>query len=319
MKIFRFLMAVIVGIVLIPVCSYSPLRLGSSPTGSPSGPTVIVPTLTPTPLGEGVASKIDHDITYCTADNVDLKLDLYFPKSMAIPAPLVVYVHGGAWMGQDKASGAGEIDFPLILDSFLNDGFIFGAVNYRLAPLFKFPAMIEDVKCAIRFLRTNATSYNINPNEIGAWGGSAGGHLVSLLGTTDASAGFDVGQYIDQSSRVEAVADLFGHSDLPAYVKEKGHSQLIKMVFGDFSLINASPDTYVTPDDPPFLILHGDADQSVPLDQAQGFYNKLIAAGVPAELVIVHGGPHGLDSPSETPSPSQLSQIIVGFFKKYLK
>jgi dipeptidyl aminopeptidase/acylaminoacyl peptidase len=93
------------------------------------------------------------------------------------------------------------------------------------------------------------------------------------------SAGFDAGRYLDQSS----------------------------------------PDTYIIPDDPPFLILHSDADQSVPLDQAQEFYRKLKAAGVPAQLVIVHGGPHGLDAPDEIPSPSQLAQIIVDFFTCYLK
>ena len=274
---------------------------------------------TPQPLGDGVAGQIDHDITYCTVDNVDLKLDLYFPKGMSAPAPLVVYVHGGAWMSQDKTSGAGEIDLPLIIDLSLKAGFIVGAVNYRFAPQFQFPAMIEDVKCAIRFLRANAGKYNIDPAHIGAWGGSSGGHLVSLLGATDAEAGFDVGQYLDQSSRVEAVADLFGHADLPAYFTEKGHLQLRKAVFGNFDLIKASPVTYITPDDPPFLILHGDADLSVPLDQAQEFYNKLKTAGVPAQLVIVHGGPHGLDAPGEIPSPAQLSQIIVDFFTRYLK
>jgi acetyl esterase/lipase len=315
MKIYRFIFGLFIGIILITACSYSPFNFGNSQIDSPTS----VPSMTPQPLGEGVARKIDHDITYCTVDNVDLKLDLYFPKNIDSPASTVVYVHGGAWMGQDKTSTAGEVDLPFIIDSLINDGFIVGAVNYRLAPQFKFPAMIEDVKCAVRFLRANADEYNINPNKIGAWGGSAGGHLVNLLGTTDSSAGFDVGQYLDQSSRVEAVADLFGHADLPAYTKEKSHVWLLKTVFGTFNLTNASPVTYITPDDPPFLILHGDADQSVPLDQSQEFYNKLTAAGIPAQLIIVHGGPHGLDASNESPSPSQLSQMIVGFFIKYLK
>ena len=317
----KIALSLLIGISLITACSYLPLAPRNSPAGLSAGsPTENSLTATPQPLGEGVAGKIDHDITYCTMDNVDLKLDLYFPKNMNASAPIVVYVHGGAWMGGDKTSSAGEIDLPLIIDSFLNNGFIVGAVNYRLAPQYKFPAMIEDVKCAIRFLRTNAESYDINPDKIGAWGGSAGGQLVNLLGTTDASAGFDTGQYLDQSSRVEAIADLFGHSDLPAYFQEKkGHSALRKMVFGTFNLINASPDTYITPDDPPFLILHGDADQSVPLDQSQGFYSKLTAVGVPAQLNIVHNGPHGLDAPDESPSPSQLAEIIVDFFIKYLK
>lgn len=321
-------------------CSFLGSRLPNSaaPTQNPPSLATVYtyPSVTPlpTPLGYSVpptgqsatsvprpqknlashTSKIEKDVTYCTADNVDLKLDLYFPKSLNGPTPVVVYVHGGGWTSGSKDDGAGTVDFPALLDA----GFIVGSVNYRLAPQAQFPAMIEDVKCAIRFLRTNASQYNINPNKIGAWGGSAGGHLVSLLGTTDQSAGFDMGQYLDQSSRVQAVVDMFGPADLTGAISQN-YNNLKTNVFGNFDPAKASPVTYITPDDPPFLILQGDADTTVPLSQSQEFYNKLTAAGVPAQLVIVHGGPHGLNSPNETPSRSELTQMIVNFFNQHLK
>ncbi len=287
-----------------------------TPLGYSMPPTAQTATRVPRPQKDIAShtSKIDRDITYCTANNVDLKMDLYFPKLLNGPMPIVVYVHGGGWTSGDKRDGAGALDFPALLDA----GFIVGAVNYRLAPQAQFPAMIEDVKCAIRFLRANASQYNINPNEIGAWGGSAGGHLVSLLGVTDQSAGFDVGQYLDQSSRVQAVVDMFGPADLTTGFS-KAYANMRDMVFGTFDLAKASPVTYITADDPPFLILQGDADKTVPLSQSQEFYDKLTAAGVQAQLVIVHGGPHGLNSPTETPSRSELTQMIVNFFSQHLK
>jgi acetyl esterase/lipase len=264
-------------------------------------------------------SKIQKDITYCTVDGVDLKLDLYFPKSLSGATPIVVFVHGGGWSAGDKSSGSGGTDFPSLLDA----GFIVGSVNYRLAPQYKFPAMIEDVKCAIRFLRSSASTYNINPDKIGVWGGSAGGHLVSLLGTSDKSAGWDVGQYLDQSSRVQAVVDMFGPADLTTSFSG-AYQKIAQNVFGTTSFSDpifkaASPVTYITPDDPPFLILQGDSDKTVPLSQSQEFNDKLAAGGVSTKLIIVKGGPHGLNSPGEVPSRTQLSQMIVDFFTLHLK
>ena len=277
----------------------------------------VLPTSPSTGGGTELAShtsKIERDIVYCTTDNVNLQLDLYFPKSFNGPTPAVIYVHGGAWTSGDKNPGSLANGFSYLLDA----GFIVGSVDYRLAPEYHFPAMIEDVKCAIRFLRANAATYSINPDKIGAWGASAGGHLVSLLGVTDPSAGFDVGQYLDQSSRVQTVVDMFGPEDLTTRFP-KVDVNLLANVFGSFSLAQGSPVTYITPDDPPFLILQGDADTVVPLNQSQEFYDKLTAAGVPAQLVIVHNGPHGLGAPNESPSLSELISMIVQLFEATLK
>ena len=158
--------------------------------------------------------------------------------------------------------------------------------------------MIEDVKCAVRSLRAHASEYNLDPNRIGALGASAGGHLVALLGTSDKSAGWDVGEYLDQSSRVQAVVAEAVFSDFTRTIYDSMQMS-IYFAFGDFpgtdSTINmaASPVTYITPDDPPFLIIHGDKDGYAPPEQAQTLDARLKAAGVSSKLVIVQNGPTG--------------------------
>ncbi|MER3438639.1 MAG: hypothetical protein C4346_14205, partial [Chloroflexota bacterium] len=115
------------------------------------------------------ASRVWRDVTYCTMDGVALPMDVYAPRDATGATPAVVYVHGGAWVFGDKSEGTGAIMMPALLDA----GFTVVAVNYRLAPAFTFPAMIEDVKCAIRSLRAHAAMYGIDPDRIGAWGESA--------------------------------------------------------------------------------------------------------------------------------------------------
>jgi acetyl esterase/lipase len=151
-----------------------------------------------------------RDVTYCTVGNAELKLDIYYPKSRTGVTQLVIFIHGGGLSKGDKRGGEGMLDAPSLLDA----GFTVASLNYRLAPEYKFPTMIQDVKCAVRFLRAHANEYKIDANKIGVWGTSAGGLLVNLLGTTDSRAGFDVGEYLDQSSRVQAVVDMFGPGDL---------------------------------------------------------------------------------------------------------
>jgi acetyl esterase/lipase len=258
--------------------------------------------------------RIQADVTYCTVDGTQLKMDLYFPKAAQGLLPAVAYVHGGGWIKGDKAEPGALLDFPALLDA----GFILASLNYRLGPQYKFPDMIEDVKCAIRYLRANAGQLHLDPNRIGAEGASAGGHLVSLLGVAGSSAGFDVGQYADQSSGVQAVADLFGPEDLPAFFAT-AFPNLRTAVFGSFDLAKASPVTYVRRGDPPFLILHGDADHVVPFEQSSELDATLTAAGVDATLITVHNGPHGLTAPDETPARADLTALIVKFFEKALK
>lgn len=270
------------------------------------------------PSSEFDSSKLgslESDITYCTMDGVALKMDVYYPSENNGHFPVTMYVHGGGWSSGDKAQGAGAMEIPALQAA----GFLVVSVNYRLAPEYPFPAMIEDVKCAVRSLRAHAGEYNLDPNRIGVWGGSAGGHLVALLGTTDESAGFDVGEYLEYSSRVQAVVDMFGPADLT--VQFEGGYESASRVFGDFDAALASPVTYVTADDPPFLMLHGENDKLVPIEQSEILLAALQGAGVPAELIRVVNANHSFkpDGGQISPSRREIAQLVVTFFEETLK
>jgi acetyl esterase/lipase len=265
---------------------------------------------------------LERNITYGNVEDVSLKMDIYYPMKAFEKAPAVVYVHGGGWTKGDKAGGAGKLD----ISELVSRNYLVAAINYRLAPQHKFPAQIEDAKCAIRFLRANSEKYNIDNEHIGVWGGSAGGHLVALLGVADESAGFEgIGGYANQSSRVQAVVDLFGPSDLTK-IFEGSNSRLLQKVFGtpdhDSEIARlASPVNYVSNDDPPFLILHGEEDKLVPLSQSQILYDKLNEAGVQAELVVVKNAAHGFAPAGGQPIPSrpELTEMLADFFDEHLK
>src|SRR5712692_6733292 len=146
-------------------------------------------------------------LTSCTVGRVALTMNVWLPQGGTTPHPLAVMVHGGGWEHGD----AGPSNrLSLVESGLVGKGFVVASVNYRLAPQYVWPAQIEDVKCAIRYLRASAATYGIDPTRIGVWGGSAGGHLVAMLGTAGPSAGYDVGQYLDQSSAVQAVVDEWG-------------------------------------------------------------------------------------------------------------
>ena len=277
------------------------------------------PTPAPTATPFGNYGQTLTDVTYCSPDGQSQKMDIYFPQSGG-PWPVFLYVHGGGWDKGDKAEGAGW--------NFLNDkGYLVVSVNYRLAAYnVKFPAMIEDVKCAIRYLRAHAAEYNLDPDRIGALGASAGGHLVALLGTADQSAGWDVGEYADQSSRVQAVVAEAVFSDFTLPMPDS-IAMAIYFAMGDLpgnttpGLTAASPVTYVSPDDPPFLIIHGEKDSYSPVEQAQTLDAKLKAAGVPSTLIVVKGGEHSLQSADGSPTaPTQeeITQAIVDFLNANL-
>jgi acetyl esterase/lipase len=272
----------------------------------------------------GSAAKIERDVVYGKVDGVDLKLDIYFPKQSGTnPVPVAMYVHGGGWEHGDKSQGAGM----LVIPELLKRGYLVATINYRLAPQYKFPAQIEDAKCAIRFLRANAEKYHLDVDRIGVWGGSAGGHLVALLGLCDAKAGFEgKGGYEKQSSKVQAVVDMFGPMDLMVEGFDERQRQLGKEVFGadngkDGILKRASPITYVKKDAPPFLILQGEEDKLVPPEQSKKLHERLKEAGVSSTLIMVKHAGHSFIPVGGQPIPgrAELVKIVADFFDKNLK
>lgn len=266
-------------------------------------------------------------VEYCRPDGVPLAMDLYIPPGAAgtgRPAPVAMYVHGGGLvLGHRQRTGIGGTLanhdgalFPPLQEQLNARGFVVASIDYRLSPGAPWPAQIEDTKCAVRFLRAHATDLGINPARIGVWGGSGGGQLASLLGLTGPGAGFDRGQYADQSSAVQAVVDMFGPSDLTDFDDSDPFARFILQIgFGSSTALrrSASPITYVAPGAPPFLILQGTRDSMVRPRQSAGLAQRLHSAGVPATLIEVQGTEHTLATPDQRPSPDELTATVIDF------
>lgn len=256
---------------------------------------------------EGV--QVLPNLEYILGGHERNRLDLYLPKDAGQPLPVILWVHGGGWVGGDKSGG------PAL--RFAQKGYAVALMNYRFSQHAIFPAQIQDCKAAVRWLRANASKYGLDADHIGAWGSSAGGHLVALLGTTaDVKAFEGTGGNQDQSSRVQAVVDWFGPTDFLTVGAKDTRTRLLG---GDpqknrEKAIKASPMTYVSKDAAPFLIMHGDLDATVPISQSETFAEALKRAGVEATCVVVKGGKHG---GSLFTNPESMSQIEA-FFGKHL-
>ncbi len=258
------------------------------------------------------------DIAYVPEGHERQKLDLYLPPAEPnAPLPLIVWVHGGAWQAGSKEG------CPAV--GFVEKGYAVASINYRLSRHAIFPAQIQDCQAAIRWLRAHAGEYRIDPNRFGVWGGSAGGHLVALLGTAGNVEAFDVGSHAGVSSRVQAVCDFFGPTDfakMSSFWTTMDHdaadSPESRLIGGPVQespelVRRANPITYVTKDDPPFLIVHGDKDPLVPHNQSEMLYDALTKAGVEVTFYTVRGGGHGgFKDP-------QVETLVDQFFAKHLR
>jgi acetyl esterase/lipase len=247
---------------------------------------------------------LERDITYGTADGIDLKLDLCRPSAGTGPFPVLVYIHGGFW----GLSGSIRKDqYAETLSEAASRGYVAVAIESRQLTFdwdsrtmkYGFPEQIYDDKCAIRWLRANAKKYNMDPERIGALGESSGGHLALMLALTDKSDGLegDCGD-MTYSSRIQAAVSLAGPTELASLRAGKpapvdaflgGPPTKLPDVFA-----KASPLTYVTKDDPAVLLVHGDMDKTVPLQQSELLDAKLNAVGVPHALIIKKGYGHSI-------------------------
>ncbi len=266
------------------------------------------------------------DVPYCSGGGSQLTLDMYIPDDTAPrPLPVAMYIHGGGWSTGSKEYGDW---MQPVLDTLVNRGYLAVSINYRLAPSATFPAFLEDAKCAVRFLRANAATYQIDPARIGLWGHSAGGYIASMTGLTGPGAGFEGGGgYGPVSSRVQAVVDISGPADLTA-ASEFQFPNDILVAFGEFPdpssalLQRASPVNYGSPDSPPFLIIHGDSDITVSPDQSARLYDRIATAGARAQWISVLNADHWLqpvDSGPTVPSADQIVSSIVAFFDRSLR
>ena len=261
--------------------------------------------------------RLEEGITYAAADGVELKLDLARPSTGKGPFPTLIFFAGNGWGYFGGSIGTRTVHNLLIVEA-AKRGYVGATVDYRAADQKPFPAQVYDVKAAVRWLRANAEKYDIDPHHIGAAGWSSGGHLALMLGLTDASDGLEGdGANMDYSSRVQAVVSAGGITELASCYKD---SWIAKGFVGAF--IGASPEqapdrykaaspvTYVTRDDPPILLIHGDKDYEVPFSQAVLLDAKLQEAGVIHTLIVRKGSGHTdfLGDPE-----------VLDFFDKYLK
>jgi len=243
-----------------------------------------------------------RDLDYVGAGNARQMLDLYLPEAKSEkPHPLVVYIHGGGWEAGNKDQADALVG--LIKG---NTPYAGASLNYRLTDQAPWPAQIFDCKAAIRWLRAHAKTYNLDPEKIAVFGISAGGHLVSMLGVSGGVKELEgeLGRHLDQSSRVSCVLDFCGPSDFLTFGgkgsiidPDDPKGALAKLIGGPLKDRReegrkASPVSYITPDDAPFLIIHGNKDTLVPYAQATEFETALKAAHVPAILLTGTDGGH---------------------------
>ena len=256
-----------------------------------------------------------RDLVYATPDGISLKLDLYIPKNLPKPPPIILWVHGGGWE-------AGNKETPPVL-AVTRVGFALASIDYRLSQQAIFPAQIFDCKAAVRWLRAHAADYHLDGGRIGAMGASAGGHLVALLGTTAGDAQLEGAEGVTGvSSAVQAVVDYFGPTDLLDIGRDANWKQDIKnpvsaLLGGSVASKSddarlASPVFHVTSQACPFFIVQGDQDPIVPYTQSVELNDALTKAGVASQLILVKGGGHGFDDPASFAG-------AIAFLQKHLQ
>lgn len=264
------------------------------------------------------------DICYGMADGIPLYLDILRPAVFPEAAmPVIMHIHGGGWRVGDKrwVAQGGQLVLPNLL--FATHGFFTISVNYRLSQQMCFPAQLEDVKAAVRWVRAQASLYHLDAEHIGVWGNSAGGHLAALLGFTagltelegtSGSAGY--------SSDIQAVVDLWGAIDLSTMWTHTPETiEAIPQLIGASPdtrpdlLRRASPITYLRSDAPPFLIVHGERDELVPIEQSEVLYHALLEAGVEATFLRIPEEGHDFGGARL----AEVEQIMLNFFSQHLR
>jgi acetyl esterase/lipase len=241
--------------------------------------------------------KVMKDIEFARVGDLSLKLDLHLPEKPS--PPLIVFVHGGAWRAGSKN------DMPL--HGLVERGFAVASVDYRLSTVAPFPAQAHDIKAAIRFLRAHSAEYGLDTSRIVIAGSSAGGHLAALVGVTNGQRELEgtVGDNLKETSSVQGIISLFGASNLTTILSQSTPHGLgvrvpaLQLLLGgqpiekpDLARL-ASPVAHIDAQDPPLLLIHGDADPQMPPEQSQELKKAYEAAGRPVQFEVIHGGKHG--------------------------
>jgi acetyl esterase/lipase len=268
------------------------------------------------PQGQKVEEIFESDVVYGKGADVDLKLNIGRPKEGSGPLPCIVVIHGGGWAAGNKNGHNAQVH------DFVQKGYVSATIHYRFAPKHVFPAQIEDVKCAIRYLRANADKYGIDKSKIGAVGFSAGAHLSMMLGAMDKDDGLEgEGGNPGESSKVNAVVAFFGPTDFTTDDWPKQTVPILNTFFGGTkaekaeAYKKASPITYVNAGDAPMLLIQGTKDVLVPWNQATAMGDALTKAGVYGRVDLILGANHGWGGAEL----QRTADETVAFFDQVLK
>jgi len=269
-------------------------------------------------------TKVHRNLEYIKDGHERQRLDLYVPENADSPLPVIVWIHGGAWL-------AGSKDFTGQVLGFVDKGYAVASIGYRLSQHATFPSQIEDCKAAIRWLRANAATYQLDPEHIGVWGESAGGHLAALVGATgDVRELESIGGNAEESSRVQAVVDFFGPTDFlqmsahavkGSFLEHDAPSSPESRLIGGPIQDNrekaqrANPIRYLTKNAPPFFIAHGEQDPVVPCHQSELLDEALKRAGIEVVFTKIPGAGHG----GREFSTDEMKAAVQAFFDKHLK
>lgn len=255
------------------------------------------------------AGMVKKDVTYCN----DQALDIYFPRTDdRVPAPVVMFIHGGGWFRDKKDNEPAQL---VLLDSLRDKGFAVISIDYRLAPDHLYPAAVDDARCAVRFVRAKASTYGFDGKNVMAFGFSAGGHLAAMLGTVDETDGFTNQPYEQYSSKVNAVVSLAGLFDFTQGLRTNNRININRFL-GDEPAERAQPVAYVDSKDAPFLLIHGTKDALVLSEQNTVFAERLRQSDVSVIQIDVVNAVHGLESSDgepTSPTREQVAQRISDF------
>jgi acetyl esterase/lipase len=260
------------------------------------------------------------EIPYGRGGDVELLLDLYRPAGEVSRRPAVVFIHGGGWCGGEKEH------YRDLAAQVASRGYTCASVDYRLSHQAPFPAAAEDCKCAVRWLRAHARECGVDADRVGVLGGSAGAHLAAMVALTPGQFEGD-GGWSDSSSAVQGAVCYCGPFDLTVAsppVLADAAGQFVKPsspADRHAACWRASPMQYVTSSAPPFLLLHGDRDDIVPVEQAERFAAALQAVGVPVEFVRVRYGNHGFEpvgAPATQPDAAAVTFCVMSFLDSHL-
>jgi acetyl esterase/lipase len=269
----------------------------------------------PPVVPEGV--RFESGIEYANPDGQHLQLDLARPRTGDGPFPAILCIHGGGFR-----AGSRQV-YDALCIRLAQRGYVALTVSYRLAPKYRFPAAVHDVKAAVRWVRANARKFRLDSDRIGVTGGSAGGHLAQFLGVTAGVKEFEGdGGHATQSSAVACVVNVYGPSDFTrSYGKSVDAAEVLPLFLGGNldtarrQHLRASPLYWVTPDAAPTLCIHGTQDKYVAHEQAVWLVDRLQAAGVEAELLTLKGAGHGFTGKDAETA----ERAMMTFFDKHLK